>query len=97
MARYDKQRLRDDAEYRQKVLDDMAVAAKSRWFYAKLKTSFYILIAVFVFTAGIFLGGRLTPRQADWVTLGFVCLFIVPMMGWMLVSVHNHQKKTGES
>lgn len=95
MAQYDKQRLRDDDEYRQKVLDDMAVEAKSRWFYTKLKTSFYILLTIFVFAAGIFLGGRLTSRQADWVTLGFICIFIVPMMGWMLVSVHNHRKKTG--
>ncbi len=93
MLNYDKQRLKEDADYRKKVLDNIAGQTRQKWFRARLKAMALALVGIVLFTIGFFTGGLLDYTVVWGVTLFIVCLLIIPMMGWMLVDVHKHRKR----
>ncbi|MGM0380947.1 MAG: hypothetical protein ACQEP7_03090 [bacterium] len=97
MADYDKERLKSDPDYRQQVLDNIAGKTRQRWFYARLKTMAMVLVGLSLFTAGFFVGGLLEYSKVWMGTLIIVCLFIVPMMAWILVDVHRYRRQQSDS
>ncbi len=97
--KYDADRLRDDPEYRQQVLDKMTADTRSRWQYRRLLWGMKMIVGATLFAGGVFTGGWLTWMQSLWVTGLVVFLLIVPMMVWLLVSVRKYrqQKKKSKS
>lgn len=97
MVDYDKKRLKNDADYRQQVLDEIAGETRKRLFRARLKAMIITLVSIVLFTTGLFIGGLLEYSMVRWVTLFIVCFLIIPIMAWMLVDVHNHRSKQKET
>ncbi len=97
MRNYDKQRLKEDADYRKKVLDDIAGQTRRKWFRARIKAMAMALVGISLFTGGFFIGGLLEYTVVWGITLFIVCLLIVPLMGWMLIDVHRHRGQQKKS
>ncbi len=94
---YDRERLKNDSDYRQKVLDKMAASTRSRWHYRRLLLVLQLILGITLFAAGIFLGGWLSWKQSVWATVVIVCLLIVPLMGWLLVTIRNFKQENKTS
>lgn len=92
----DKERLKEDEEYRQEVLMAMSARQSKKRFNRRIKYIIYFLVISCVLSAGILIGGYLEPFVARMATSFIVCLFVVPLMGYLLVTVHNRNKQTSK-
>lgn len=71
----------------------MAAGTRSRWHYRRLLLVLQLIIGVTLFAAGLLLGGWLSWQQSIGAILLIICLLLIPLMGWLLVTVRNYNQK----
>ncbi|MFB6355430.1 MAG: hypothetical protein ABEJ65_02820 [bacterium] len=81
----DTERIKEDPEYRQEILDKMNQRVSRRRTRRHMRFYLFVLLAISLFIAGLFTGSFLEEQLARWVTLMVVSLVIVPLMGFMLI------------
>jgi hypothetical protein len=85
----DKERLKNDEEYRQEILMAMSARQSKKRFNRRVRFIIYVLVVVSALSAGIFIGGYLEPFVARMVVTFIVCLFVVPLMAYLLVIIRR--------
>lgn len=81
---YDKDRLASDPEYRDKILQDIARTSSSTTKTDVTGWLLYFVFSLVLFTAGIFLGGKLGEHYAFYTALFLSCLVIFPVFAFLL-------------
>ena len=90
----DKERLKEDEQYRQEVLMAMSARQSKKRFNRRVKFIIYLLATACLLSLGILIGGYLEPFVARMTVTFIICLFVVPLMGYLLVAVRNRNKQS---
>jgi len=85
----DKERLKEDPQYREEVLMGMSARQSKKRFNRRVKLIIFLLSGVSILSFGILAGGYLEPFVARMVVSTLICFFVVPLMAYLLVIVHN--------
>ncbi|MFB6345331.1 MAG: hypothetical protein ABEK50_06115 [bacterium] len=88
---YDRDKLADDPEYREKILQDIAENSSTLSTAVVTRWLLYMIMGLLLFVAGVFIGGKLGERYAFYFSLSLACFVILPTLIYLIYYRQQHQ------